>query len=299
MKKFGIVTVLLVIGVGIFLMIKKSPSHTGHESDPAENTTSGAKPGSPQSSTGSQMKPTAFYEGAASEKIPWKKMALAGTPGNQQLYFKLEARGWCGFGDLDLMKIDNQYSENKNFTLSIEPLSADSKMEPIQKNFRLDEVERGISFAVPIPELGSVGQLGLFICRSSKTPIRCQSEAPIDFNKVMQAEIQSKGRAMASTASLDRIYYFQYLFIEKNQGLLSFDNPMVNEKAFTAVENYLERSGEKSTGQKESVQNAQRFTAALRSLPLEYEGNTIRLVLPMKGGDEKNCKPPQAPGENK
>lgn len=293
MKRVFASIAILVVLAGIFFVSKKAREAGTTTSPTQENGATevvGTKP-----SDGKVKGADPFLQGAAAEPIPWQKTALKKVPNGAKLNIVVEVRKWCAMGDMDVIRLDDRASENKNLILSVEPLVAkDESMAPLQTTIRLQDLDKGFKTTFNIPAFGQPKQLGLFLCRSSRDKARCSEEPPVDYSFVMTEHMKNPNRNPAAEPSRDRLYFFQYLFLETSDALLSFQNPNITDTAFENLSQYMDKLGSQADrgNEKEALAQAKSFTQALKSMPLEYDGELVRMVLPVLDTNRANCPDP-------
>jgi hypothetical protein len=223
--------------------------------------------------------------------IPWETFKLAedGT-----LRISLEARKWCSLGDLDVIALDGKSSENPKFLLSVEPLNPeDASFKPMVRQISATDFSRGFHTTFKLPHLNKAMQVGLFLCKDSGGQGRCNTDAKeaIDLNRAIYSDSESMKKDK-KFRSPDRIYYFQYLYLEGQGTLHSFQNPEVPDITFDAVSGHLktvtDNQKEAETLQ-QALGRAKRFQQVLRSMPLEQGSGYARVVLPMMDSDHTHC----------
>ena len=134
--------------------------------------------------------------------------------------------------------------------------------------------------------------MGIFLCKDTAAEGRCNSENKevVDINRMIADS--SKGmKEDKKYRAPDRVYYFQYLYLEETAKLRAFQNPEVPDITFEAVNEHLKnaRSEQKLAEQQQALGRAKKFQQTLRSLPLEQGKGFARIVLPALDHDTKHC----------
>jgi hypothetical protein len=224
-------------------------------------------------------------------EIPWESFKLSddGT-----LRVSMESRKWCTLGDLDVIALDGKASENPKFLLTVEPLNPeDAGFQPMVRSLTSNDFQKGFRTTFKLPHLNKTMQAGLFLCKDSGNQGRCNTDAKeaIDINRMLSNDSEGM-KKNNHFRSPDRIYFFQYLYLEGDHSVRAFQNPDVPDVSFDAVSARL-KTASGNAKDEDMLQNAlgraKRFQQTLRSLPLEQGGGYARIVLPMMDGDHTHC----------
>jgi hypothetical protein len=160
--------------------------------------------------------PQEFY----SEKAPaLPKFDLKSGKGEGiRLSIRLDPKAGCFLGALDELDMDLDLSQKKNIILSLENIiPGDKSFKPLTKSVTFDQLSQGVSLEFSLPKIDDFAHLGLFICRDSSERHRCVGKQALGPSEAIVENIRADKKIAHSPS--DRIYFFQYLLIEKGGSL--------------------------------------------------------------------------------
>jgi len=223
-------------------------------------------------------------------EVPWKEFRLTERGA---LRIVLQPRLWCTIGDLDAIALDGHLSDNPRFLLTVEPLNPeDTSLPPMTRVLTLKDFQKGMRHEFSLPPLKKGIQLGIFLCKDTAGEGRCNTDSKevADINRML-ADSSKSMKEDKKYRSPDRVYYFQYLYLEESNRLRAFQNPEVPDITFDAVQEQLKkaRAERELEAQLRALGRAKRFQQTLRSLPLEQGNGYAKIVLPLMDHNPKHC----------
>lgn len=128
------------------------------------------------------------------------------------LKFSLKVEGRCHLGDIDGILSELKHSPGSRLLATVEPLEPDKRWRTAAHVISVADLEKGIDHEFSIPSVQQPTSLGFYICKDSSGIGRCSEKDIVDFNKILS---QYKGHLQNNFRATDKIYYFQYLLVDK------------------------------------------------------------------------------------
>jgi len=225
-----------------------------------------------------------------SKEVAWVMRALEGS--GERAGFEMVFRPRievCREGDLDAIKGDLDLSEVKRVILTIEELvPSDGQVPLYSKPVHFSLLERGGNLRVDLPRPAAPRQLGLFICKDSSNTGRCNDKKVMRIDEILM-EHQRYGKKEAGVLVDDRVYFFQYFFVDGNGSFATFQNAPVAKETFANLSEKLAQyfPVERLEAERQVLQQAQNTIRKVDSLPLLTEKQGVAALLPGTGG--KKC----------
>lgn len=194
----------------------------------------------------------------------------------------------CSFGDMEAIAYEMKNSSTGRLLVSLEPVDAtEDRFKPIvmKTSVRslLEEPTFQFSFAPPKTPI----QLGLFICKDDDTAGRCNMKAYEDINNILSRY----GRSNRMSKASDKIYFFQFLFLESPAVLTALSENRALESGLMNLAAYLGTTAPDSASRLLGQQRFLKVSAIqrkLQSVALKTEGSRVRLTLPIM---DRACMP--------
>jgi hypothetical protein len=285
-----ILALLVVAGVTLLVWLSggsgSEPSRqTASESERGTAPRSYALPGARGSDDAREQYKRVAAQGVAADLrnsvLPMRETSF-GNGTRLRIPLWLASRQSCNPGDLTALAGDVRRSSRKRVLVSLEPLRPeDDVMEPVTKRISVDEVLRGhrVEFDVQLKRVPA--QLGLFVCRDDQEQGRCGTKDPVDYERVW-GEIDAELRKPQPEAAPDRTYAFQYVHVESDGRLLTFqDSPVAAQTWDVLARRVAAWSGGDDASR--SLERARELTKRLDSVPLDARSGHWVFVLPSRG----------------
>lgn len=222
------------------------------------------------------------------KEIPWARMAIPGSGETRTLAVAASLRLGCTEGDFDAVLGDLKRSTPKKLLLTIESLVPEDRFAPIAREVSEAQLRRGLrDLRIELPSKGP-RQLGLFLCKDSDGTGRCAMKPAMDINAVLNENMKAAAKPQPEQAR-DRIYFFQYLFVDEDGTLATFQNVPVARETFASLGERLATyfPDDKAGAQKKALDRAETLTRTLASVPLRLERGGLALTLPAR--DAERC----------
>ena len=255
----------------------KNPKETSDVSTQkfsSEPTKPKPKSTSPNSSSQSSKKPPSNVADAGLIKLRY----MESESGEKFIKVRVEKHPVCHPGDLEAMI--KAVGKNGNMLVSLEPLGGEGNR--IQKTVTMADIERGITFDLPVKPAKSA-VYGIFLCEDSASSKACLGKPAANFNSII-------GNPNAGDDAKNVVYYFQSTFLQPDSHLLyTGDAPGIG-----SVRDYIQANGGTSADDTHLLQ-AKRLIRGVNSLPAKVLINDsgILITLPIAANLEHLCANPE------
>lgn len=222
------------------------------------------------------------------EVLPWTRYAPKAQGEKVTMRFVMEKQMSCNFGDYDAIAGNLNRSDEKNLLLSLESLSVEDGFKPINVRISQTEFNKGFAGKLEVPANLGPRQLGLFLCKDSDNIGRCAVKPVADINQVLRENLTQAAETLPAQAP-DRIYYFQYVYVDAEGGLNIFRHSPIAKQAIQILSTKFAKTFPADTVELErmSLAKADLFSRTLTSVPLTRRNDGFYVTLPAR--DNARC----------
>ncbi len=220
--------------------------------------------------------------------LPWNRYETKKRGESSSMRFATEKRYSCNSGDYDAIAGSLKHSEEKNLLLSLESLSVEDGFKPITMKVSEADFLKGFRGKLEIPANVGPRQLALFLCKDSEKIGRCAVKPIADVNQILREVLTANAEPMPAQ-SPDRIYYFQYVYVDKSGAFHLFRHSPIAKQAIEILSEKLGKEFPKEQVELErmSLAKADLFSRTLASVPLAHKSDGFQIVLPAR--DNSHC----------
>lgn len=222
------------------------------------------------------------------DALPWNHYAPKAKGESLSLRVTTVKKLSCNFGDFDAISGAVKRSEDKSLLLSLESLSVEDGVAPITVKISEAQFAKGFTGSLKIPANLGPRQLGLFLCKDSDNVGRCAVKPVADINQVLRENLVQSAETLPAEAA-DRIYYFQYVYVDADGGVNIFRHTPIAKQAIEILSNKFGKTfkADRVEAERMSLAKADLFTRTLKSVPLSRKTDGFYITLP--GRDNSRC----------
>lgn len=214
---------------------------------------------------------------------------------NLSIPLQIVSESSCSFGDLDAIFFDLYHSADETKLL----LTLEDFLSGEQKYFAKDLLgeqfdekivtENGFESSIELAELNSTKVLALYLCKDTSGKGSCSNKKAEDINSVVDSYNAEHPKGPDFVAE-DKIYYFSFLIVNKNQ-VSVLESPL-SENEYPILKQYLESKSISSADAEKIVTKIHSLNDILGSETLSLASTKsskadVRILLPRL--DSKRC----------
>lgn len=222
------------------------------------------------------------------KSLSWNRYALKREGNTVPLRFFLEKTLSCDPGDYEAITESLKQSAEKSLLLSLESISVEDTFEPVTMQINESEFVHGFSRTVDVPATLGPRQLGLFLCKDSEKVGRCAHKPVVGINELLRENLK-QGREGRGAEAPDRIYYFQYVYVDADGAFHLFRQSPIDTAELDTFAGRFPKifSAQKVETERMNLAKVGLFSRTLASAPLTLKTDGFAVTLP--GRDKTRC----------